>query len=665
MLISLHIKNAFRHPDTKIDFQKGYTAIVGANESGKSMIFEMIGFSLFGTTALRGRAEDYKKLEATLVFVVGELTYRVARIQGKCELWSGPEGLICTGVKEVNKKIVEILGYSYEVFCMANYAAQGQVTRLSDMKPTERKKMVDNLIGLNILDDLTTVITGKMQRLRGMIEGEGPLGDYPEAPTEPQGWGSIKTEDLELGLAACLATQSRKAQLEASIQKIDLIPPAELNLLHEGEIPQWVNYTNLMAHTNLKHFRSQLISLLENPIQEPAYSLEQLNEMNTQWGPHLKWVEAQDKLANRVVQSPVYSEEELVKRDTLWDEYAEYLKQKALYDYHQFIECPSCQHQFKPDNMQEPVPVPKPELDSSQIQAHRNIAVKLEAEDRLYEQYSQVPEVAKPVLTPEEISQCLLIWDRITQRQLQIKSLEETIEATDVEGDGATIEHLYQCKEHDDKERVRFAHDQEKYQTNLKRYTEEFTELQTLSDQTTTIESLKQMIKDFSLYSSLLDNYNKSCDSWDQKQQRLTAYAGKLDQYERARGSMKALRSKVKKYLVPSLNKVASVLLAQMTGGERQTIEVDEDFDILVDGQPINTLSGSGKAVANLAIRIGLGQVLINKKFSVFMGDEIDGDMDAARAAHTSECLERLTQNISQLVLISHKRPEAQHYIEL
>ena len=61
-------------------------------------------------------------------------------------------------------------------------------------------------------------------------------------------------------------------------------------------------------------------------------------------------------------------------------------------------------------------------------------------------------------------------------------------------------------------------------------------------------------------------------------------------------------------------------------------VEVDEDFEILIDGQPINTLSGSGKAVANLAVRIALGQILTNKVFSVFFADEVDAAMDDDRS---------------------------------
>ena len=70
-------------------------------------------------------------------------------------------------------------------------------------------------------------------------------------------------------------------------------------------------------------------------------------------------------------------------------------------------------------------------------------------------------------------------------------------------------------------------------------------------------------------------------------------------------------------------------------------------------------------ASMNLAVRIGLGQVLTNKVFSVFMGDEIDAAMDAERAGFTAECLRGLTGTIKQVVLVSHKEHAADHQIRV
>jgi DNA repair exonuclease SbcCD ATPase subunit len=121
----------------------------------------------------------------------------------------------------------------------------------------------------------------------------------------------------------------------------------------------------------------------------------------------------------------------------------------------------------------------------------------------------------------------------------------------------------------------------------------------------------------------------------------------------------------VKQFLVPSLNRVASILLSQMTGGTRTTVMIDEEFEIMIDGQPLNTLSGSGKAVANLAIRIALGQVLTSKVFPIFMADEIDAAMDQERSNFTTDCLRGLSSVISQVILVTHKRPDADNYVEM
>src|SRR5690606_38861993 len=99
--------------------------------------------------------------------------------------------------------------------------------------------------------------------------------------------------------------------------------------------------------------------------------------------------------------------------------------------------------------------------------------------------------------------------------------------------------------------------------------------------------------------------------------------------------------------------------------GQRTVIEVDEDFNIEVDGQPVNTLSGSGKAVSNLAVRIALGMVLTNKVFSVLLADEIDAAMDDERAEATATALRNLTGTISQVVLVSHKEPDADNQIRI
>ena len=62
---------------------------------------------------------------------------------------------------------------------------------------------------------------------------------------------------------------------------------------------------------------------------------------------------------------------------------------------------------------------------------------------------------------------------------------------------------------------------------------------------------------------------------------------------------------------------------------------------------------------------MGLGQVLTNGVFSVFVGDEIDASMDKDRAENTALTLQTLKGRVSQILLITHKFPTADYYIKV
>ena len=64
-------------------------------------------------------------------------------------------------------------------------------------------------------------------------------------------------------------------------------------------------------------------------------------------------------------------------------------------------------------------------------------------------------------------------------------------------------------------------------------------------------------------------------------------------------------------------------------------------------------------------MRIGLGQVLTNNVLSLFVGDEIDSSLDKDRAENTANTLQALKTRISQILLVTHKRPSADYYVEV
>jgi exonuclease SbcC len=227
-------------------------------------------------------------------------------------------------------------------------------------------------------------------------------------------------------------------------------------------------------------------------------------------------------------------------------------------------------------------------------------------------------------------------------------------------------------KEGDLQEVLRYEAAVAAYQRNFQAYeayNEGLAEKQARFDELGDVESkvskLEQELPISEQFERDLVLYEKSAATYAERVQLIEETTFKAEDFLKAREAIQTLKVSVKSHLLPSLNKVASVLLSRMTGGERYLVEVDEDFEILIDGQPINTLSGSGKAVANLAIRIALGQILTNRVFSIFLADEVDAAMDDERAEHTSQALRRLTDSVGQVVLVTHKRPETDHMVEL
>jgi len=136
-------------------------------------------------------------------------------------------------------------------------------------------------------------------------------------------------------------------------------------------------------------------------------------------------------------------------------------------------------------------------------------------------------------------------------------------------------------------------------------------------------------------------------------------------EFKRGSEEMADARATLKAYLAPAISRVASSLIADMTNNTLTDVIVDEDMEITVNGQSLETLSGGAETVANIALRLALGQVLVRQTFPVFLGDEMDGDQDERRREATLEAMVALKKRVKQLILITHRNVEvADHVID-
>ncbi len=109
----------------------------------------------------------------------------------------------------------------------------------------------------------------------------------------------------------------------------------------------------------------------------------------------------------------------------------------------------------------------------------------------------------------------------------------------------------------------------------------------------------------------------------------------------------------------PEIAAIASDLLAGLTDGQYDEIQLDEEFDatVLEDGEAQAVLSGGEEDLVNLVLRLAVSQMIADRAgqpLSLLVLDEIFGSLDDAHRDGVMRLLRGLGGRFPQVVLISH-----------
>jgi exonuclease SbcC len=678
MLKSLSYSVTFpngRKLQNNLSFHEGFGAITGPNEAGKSFIIEMIRYGLFGTAALRGEADDYKSLKHGMEFSLKGQNYKVTRTSSNAKLFrDGTE--IAVGIKPVNQKIVSLLGFGLDVFDVACIANQGSLEKLGDMKPTERKRMVDSVIGLGMYDEIAkwageqaSLHTKEAETIERMmrepVAPEIPLDYEPTSDIQPRVEIAREQQNVANQLKGWLSTEPAgpckptkpvetlsKADLEARIaaQKVEALRISELE---------------------------QKLRAIPTQVVDPAL----LDQWAMQWDAYEQWLEKQTFL--RKVPTPELIREEAMQgledhrlADMFDVQDRLHAKIKALEAKGEH-ECPACHHHWPVasteldeldgelsivgDETKGVVRPVRPAKSSAYFDQQLGMIERCEEHANEWLLVRDAVETEKPALSRIQIDQCreaIKLQEQSAGLRQELDQLRSNRDKADWTVQLNLILRYETLSEEYERQREIY----ERWLVEKGQKEERLKEVQPVAD---TYQLLFDQLNRAANYERDLVRYQLELDNFSSLQKQMVTANTKAMQWRKAKAALTRLRIMVKQQLVPSLNKVASHLLKGMTNGQRQTILVDEEFNIMVDDQKLDTLSGSGKAVVNLALRLGLGQVLTNNVFSLFVGDEIDASMDKDRAEATSDTLHSLTTFIKQILLVTHKTPDADYSIEL
>lgn len=622
-----------RHFDRSIDFKAGMTGIVGPNEVGKSLCLEMIEFLLFGNKALRGAAADYKHLKAGGHVVIRGERYTIERTAKNA--WLGTEtGPLAVGTKPVNARLLQILGYGLDVFRVANVANQGDAERLSKMLPTERKAMVDKLIGADQIEAIGSWCGEQALGLSREIAGlESGLGAEPVKPEKPEGYRPAA--ELRAEIQDLRSLQDTITRGEAFLANEPVVPEV-------GEAPTEIPLETLVKADQILGLRTYDFDLAAVQEQQEAWEL---------WQTRVRFVE-------RYFPEPALTAEEVrVERHAQGIE-ADLRRLRKTPE----ILCP-CGKPFTTADVE----IARLEAELAGIErlpADVCIEVELSAINRwtpeiraAWERLKDVPKAECPGINLAEAKGAVHVDD--VQKALRELGVTGRSRAEVQALAGELRAYQAVCAARDG---CAARHAEWELSARATRSAVSLARKAFSADRLMQAEALLSAV---TVYDAQLATYQEAFATWAQGRDRLTDLQRELRSWRNGKQAMNDLRADTKTFLVPALSRVASHMLAQMTGGARGRIVVDEDFEIQVDGQPLNTLSGSGKVCANLAVRLGLGRILTNGVFPVFMGDEMDASMDNDRAGHLHDALCALEGKLSQILVITHKRPACSRVITL
>ena len=216
------------------DHDLGLFAITGPTGAGKSTLLDAITYALYkatprigstGLKELKHPQADAAKVELT--FALGEQVWRVVRVVGR-ENQNRLEFLqenrwrthpASEKVRELDAKLVEILGMDYETFTRAILLPQGQFDLFLRGSPKERRETLIKLYGLETLKAMRERVAGRLEELkRQKARLEGELAALVEAE-EAKLW---KLQDE----IACLeqsenALTQRLLEAERTLKKLE------------------------------------------------------------------------------------------------------------------------------------------------------------------------------------------------------------------------------------------------------------------------------------------------------------------------------------------------------------------------------------------------------------------------------------------------------------
>ena len=724
MIHSLEMKNWYKHHGRKFHFDAGLNMIRGENEAGKSLILEAVDYALHGSVALRLPVSMYdRNLSASLETTIRGVRYlieRTPKLAAMTEVETGK--VIAAGIKAVDQEVRKLLGFNRNVFMVSNYSSQSSINQLSLLKPAERKKVIDNVVGLTAVEETIAEHKVELSALNKLLVGQ--KARLPEStlvePTEPL------PDDILLKLSE-LEERNKNTQHQLTSQETIkvtrdrlLAQQPELGVFNALEIEAMLitpTLTKAMAEQHEALLASKKSALtkykgqVENEVAptllpEPDSSAIILDMTQTKRDQHdaemkrivgnLQGLSVEIKQLETLKESNTYYTQEVLKAIQQQEQLHADWKQAQQLKAKGSVTCKECgaSTPIMVDNLTAYTHVLELELVEPPEVGH---AAAEKSNQTLAELNQRLARAGADVSEQQKLKQCLednwyseeaLNAHFLTENQIEawkesVKQLDsynfrvgvlkdncETLESeisqleTSWYGEKTLTDNFYALEQLEKRDKQVAAH--QAWQDNFNSLPDylgddKITDLrQELEDSCALERKLLRLHAEWFNYSLSQKTYRIAFEEVDATQALITAEKNIID-------TLQVYKSKIKSSILPSVNSVASAWVQRMSAGKHLSVELSEDMEILVNGLPIEALSISGRALGHLSLRMALGQVLTNSIYPVFMADEVDDSMRNERAQSVLDNLVKMLEgSVKQIIMISHRDLEnVQNVIEV
>lgn len=622
-IITLIIKNSYAHKNTVIKFEEGVNYILGKNESGKSEALDMIAYALFGTSALRTAASEYKNLEVTLTFKVGSSTYIVDRSKKTTlvEVIPGKDKMevkdIAVSKSAVNLAIIDLLGYNLDVYNKLNFSKQLEGSAFANATKSGRIDLINKINGVDEANSLETFLDKKRKSLKSEIKGLN-LTD------KLTGLSFTPNRDFDKLGAEALQELSKQ-----SVSIFNDITMFEKIITAFSMIPQLDPVLKASAEEILNTSYIHPITAVSQTLQEHVESVRDLS--NQAAALKAQFVKENSYIEKHVVYSikgGFIESHEVEDAAAIHANNKIYAQKEALLSKGQ-ISCPHCLAEFP--------------LMVAALEAFEDI-------NYLYADYTE-EEVRKGKIYIELHQETVLAyWKNVHLLRDNIASVERVLP-------------LYNLVDLESKLKV-----VEKYNQLQRNYTSAVEQFDKQFKDTLPIEDIQQLLlknkkvlnelsskrSEIEIYQKEQAVYNSAKDAQEKLETFVKERSEKIDAFENLIAESKRIKLEIQNNCIPTLNKQASQVINKMTGGEHFSLTLSDSFELLLDGKSITGYSGSAQVTANVAFRVALIEMFYKKTFPLFIGDEIDSFADATRASHIHDSLNKLAKDGYQVILISH-----------